>query len=118
MSKLSAWLAIAVAGPLFIVQIVRNYDNLGRWPMWGVDLLVAVILAVAGAYALRGARPKYLASAWSFSAAMYLSGFAMRVGYNGPGADPKLTLIIAGLLAVSVVGAAMVLLSGRPAQTA
>ena len=116
MPKLSAWLAIAVGAPLFVGQIARNLDNLEYWPTWGVDLLVAALLVAAGVGALRGAAPKYLASAWSFSAAMYLSSFVSRSFHAatiGTPAEDRLTAIIGGLCLVSVVGAGMVLLGRR-----
>ncbi len=116
MSKLSAWLAIAVGATLFAGQVVRNLDNLSRWPTWGVDLLVGALLVAAGAGALRGAAPKFLASAWSFSAAMYLSSFVSRAFHmvsTGEMVEPDLTAVIGGLCLVSLAGAGAVLVGRR-----
>ena len=76
MMKLSAWLAVGVSIPLAVSQLVRNWDNMDRWWTWGVDELVAVLLAIAGVMVLRGRSSRFLAPAWSFATALYMSSLA------------------------------------------
>ena len=119
MFRLSAWLAIAVAIPLATGQLWRNFDNLDRWPTWGVDILTAALLAGAGVLALRGAG-RFLAPAWAFATALYLSSVASRVtSYDLlpqeiRARELQLTWLVAGLLAVSLAGL-LLSLRQRPA---
>lgn len=119
MSRLAAWLAIVVAGPLFVAQLVRNWGNWEYWQTWGVDLLVAVLLASAGLAALRGAAPKYLAAAWAFATAMYLSSFVSHQYHASHtegamhDAETRLTMIIGALLVACLAGAALSLFGRR-----
>jgi hypothetical protein len=109
MSKLSAWLAIAVAVPLGAIQLWRNWGNWDHWGTWAVDELTAALLLAAAVLALRG-NPRYLAPAWAFSTALYLSSLVARL-YSLPllpdtayAAELQLTQLVGGLLAVSLVG--------------
>jgi hypothetical protein len=120
MMKLSAWLAVGVSVPLAVSQLVRNWDNLDRWWTWGVDELVAALLLAAGLMVLRGRSSRFLAPAWSFAAALYLSSFATHwfTLQGTPAAihatERLLTTIIAGLLAVSLVGTFLALSERAP----
>jgi len=122
MLKLSAWLAVGVSVPLAASQLVRNWDNWDRWWTWGVDELVAVLLAIAGVTALRGRSSRFVAPAWSFSTALYLSSLATHLFtlQRTPAAiyatESLLTTIIAGLLAVSLAGVVLAL-ADRGART-
>ena len=119
MSRLSAWLAVAVAVPLAVAQLWRNLDNLERWHTWGVDILTAVLLAAAGVLALRGSG-RFLAPAWAFAVALYLSSLSTRVAAlpilpaDILAREQQLTGLVAGLLVVSLAGLAMSLRE-RPA---
>jgi hypothetical protein len=120
MMKLSAWLAVGVSLLLAASQLVRNWDNLDRWWTWGVDELVAALLLAAGLMVLRGRSSRFLAPAWSFATALYLSSLATHVFtlQGTPAAihatERLLTTIIGGLLAVSLVGAFMALSDRAP----
>ena len=113
MTRLAAWLAIAVAIPLAAAQLYRNFDNWNRWPSWVIDEVAAAGLLVAGALALRQGQPRYLAPAWAFAFALYLSSVATRI-HALPmmppeiyGAELMLTRIVSALAAVSFVGLAL-----------
>ncbi|HEX7943278.1 MAG TPA: hypothetical protein VF495_01360 [Phenylobacterium sp.] len=120
MTKLSAWLAVGVSIPLAVSQLVRNWDNMDRWWTWGVDELVAVLLAIAGVMVLRGRSSRFLAPAWSFATALYMSSLATHLFSldHAPtaiqGTERLLTMIIGGLLAVSLAGAFMALSDRGP----
>ena len=109
MSRLSAWLAIAVGAPLGAIQLWRNWGNWDRWGTWAIDELAAALLLGAAVLALRGS-PRYLAPAWAFSTALYLSSLVSRL-YSLPllpdtihAAEVRLTQLAGGLLAASLVG--------------
>jgi hypothetical protein len=124
MSRLAAWLALAVSAPLFAGELVRNWGNWAYWATWGADLLVAVLLAAAGYASLRGAAPKYLASAWSFAAALYLSSFVghayryLSLDGDLAAAEQRLMLIVGALLLVCLAGASMALVGRRSTAAA
>ncbi|MFZ5719473.1 MAG: hypothetical protein ACOY5Y_08410 [Pseudomonadota bacterium] len=116
MSKLSAWLAIAVGLMVAVAQIVRNYDNWENWPSWMVDEAAAAILVAAGVAALRKRTTRFLPVGWSFAAGLYISALinhahilSLSTGAHHA-AELRIVMIVAGLLAVSLVGLGLVLL--------
>ena len=119
MWKLSAWLAIAVAAPLSVSQLARNWGNWEHWWTWGVDELVAALLVAAGIVALRGGSQRFLAPAWAFAVALYLTSFLQHqfTVQNSSGdlqaKELQLTMIVAGLLAASLAGLALSLFERR-----
>lgn len=119
MTKLSAWLAIVMGAGVAVAQIVRNHDNWENWPSWMVDEAAAAILIAAGVAALRRRTTRFLPVAWAFAAGLYVSALITHAHAlalsDGPfhAARQQLVFIVAGLLAVSLVGLALVLFDRR-----
>ena len=118
MLKLSAWLAIAIAAPLGVGQLIRNWGEWDHWPFWGVDILAAVLLALAGFLALARGSVRFVAPAWGFALALYLSALlshTYRLGNleTGPARDgvAMLAAIVGILSAVSLAGLILSLMS-------
>lgn len=121
MLKLSAWLAIAVGVSVAAAQILRNYDNWENWPSWMVDEAAAAILVVAGVAALRKRTTRLLPVGWAFAAGLYVSALINHAHVMSLSsgalyvAEQRIVVIVAGLLALSLVGLALVLLDRRNA---
>jgi hypothetical protein len=121
MLRLSSWMAMAVGALLAAAQIARNYDNLARWPAWGIDVAAGVILVYGGWRALRRRSDRSLAAAWAFAAGLFLSAFVSHLQAwqeadpLGPlhAAEQRLMLIVGVLLAVSAAGVVMSLLGRK-----
>lgn len=121
MLRLSSWMAMAVGALLAAGQLVRNYDNLAKWPGWGIDVAAGIILVYGGWRALRRQSDRSLAAAWAFAAGLFLSAFVSHL-QAWLEADPlgllyvseqRLVLIVGVLLALSAVGVAMSLLGRK-----
>jgi hypothetical protein len=104
--------AVAQLGKLGPLGHLRNWGNWDHWGTWAVDELTAALLLAAALLALRG-NPRYLAPAWAFSTALYLSSLVTRL-YSLPllpdtiyASELRLTQLVGGLLAVSLAGLAL-----------
>jgi hypothetical protein len=134
MKQFSAWLALGFGTFLAVAEVLRNSGEIQWWPFWVVDY-IAVALLQAGAIAIlwtpsdRGV--PLLTAGWGFAAAMFYmslfghldelakTGVPFSLAYaNGPADEPVLTLIIAILFGVTLIGLATSLLAGRSATTA
>ncbi len=128
MKQFSAWLALGFGTFLAVAEVLRNSGEIQWWPFWVVDY-IAVALLQAGAIAIlwtpsdRGV--PILTAAWGFTSAMfYMSLFGhldelAKTGVplslaNATGAteEPVLTMIIAALFVVTLIGLATSLLAG------
>jgi hypothetical protein len=122
MIKLSAWMAIAVGGLIAVAQLARNLDNWANWTTWMVDEAAAAVLLVAGLLALRKQTTRLLPVGWSFAAGLYAAGLvshwnAMQlVGAELYASEQRLTFIVGAILALCLVGVALVLLAPREAR--
>lgn len=133
MKQFSAWLALGFGTFLAVAEVLRNSGEIQWWPFWVVDY-IAVALLQWGAIAIlwtpsdRGL--PILTAGWGFTAAMfYMSLFGhldelAKTGVplslnNATGAaeEPVLTMIIAALFVVTLVGLATSLLGGRRVTT-
>lgn len=126
MIKLSALLALAFGGFLFVGEIVRNWGDWQWWPFWIVDYIAAGLLLFGGQRALTTGTVRWLTGAWGFTSAMFWMSFfshidQMRQGadqHNGPIDETLLTTIIGGLLAIALIGFLLALLGKRPDKRA
>jgi hypothetical protein len=116
MTRISAWMAIAVGLLLAVGQIARNYDNLANWPSWSIDLVSAGILVTGGVLTLRNGMSRALATGWSFAGGLYVSALINHAHNLQAAMDPgqaaaseRLVIIISGLLAAIGVGLALTL---------
>jgi hypothetical protein len=116
MTRISAWMAIAVGLVLGAAQIMRNYDNLANWPSWSIDLVAAGILIAGGLLTIRNGMSRALATGWSFSGGLYVSALLNHTRNLQGAVDPaqaevsqRLVIIIAGLVVATGVGLALTL---------
>lgn len=122
MIKLSAWMAIAVGLLLGAAQIARNYDNLTNWPTWTIDIVAATVMVIAGVLALRKRTTRLLPVGWSFGLGLYTSSFVSHwnttrvVGGELLASEERLVMIIGALVAICLVGIALVLFAPRNAD--
>ena len=121
MLRMSAWLAIAFGAVMTAGQTYRNWGNWDPWITWGVDVLGGLALVAAGLVALRRRTPRFLPAAWGFAAGLYVSSM---IGYSLRSRDlsPELlaildtrSLIVSGLMAVSLLGLVSSLLARQAA---
>ena len=121
MLRLSSWMAMAVGALLVVGQVVRNRHQLELWPNWGVDVLAGLILVYGGWRALRRRSDRSLAAAWAFPAGLFLSAFVSHVqavqtapeGGAFHTAELQISVIVAGLLTLSLAGVVMSLLGRK-----
>jgi hypothetical protein len=123
MTKLSAWLSIAVGVVLGVAQLIRNWGNWEapqNWMTWGVDIFAALALIAAGLLALRGQATRLLSVAWAFAGGLYVAGLlnhliGVLVLEPGPVHDARqqLAVILSGLLVVVLGGLGLALFDRR-----
>lgn len=129
MKHFSAWLALGFGTFLAVAEVLRNGGEVQWWPFWVVDY-IAVALLQAGAISVlwtpndRGVG--ILTAGWGFTAAMfYMSLFGHIDDIAKTGVpfslsniqsatdEPMLTIIIATLFVVTLIGLATSLLADR-----
>ncbi|MEM9937235.1 MAG: hypothetical protein AAF768_00170 [Pseudomonadota bacterium] len=112
MIRLSAILALAFGGFLFVAEIVRNWGDWQWWPFWVVDYIAAGLLIFGGQRALNTGTVRWLTGGWGFTAAMFWMSFFSHIDqlrreadeHNGPVDETVLTTIIGVMLVVALVG--------------
>lgn len=109
----SAWMAVATAPAVVAEALIRQLTNGTWWPYWTDDVLVAILLAVAGGLVLKEAtstRARLLSAAWGgMLFVLWGSTFAHMeaLPVDREVYAPHLTLItilMVGLLAVAALG--------------
>lgn len=119
MIKLSAWMAIVVGILLGGAQIARNYDNLANWLTWGIDIVAAIVMVLAGLLALRKQTTRLLPVGWSFGCGLYASSFVSHwntthiVEGELLAAEQRLSLIIGVIVVLCLIGISLVLFAPR-----
>lgn len=110
----SAWIAVCLGPAAAIMATVRQLVDGLWWPFWIDDLLVGVLLGVAGWLVLRettSTRARMLSAAWGgMLLVLWGSTFRHFEGLPTEGYMPHLTLIsigLLGLLAMAALGLAL-----------
>ncbi|MDB5469647.1 MAG: hypothetical protein JWR84_1207 [Caulobacter sp.] len=107
----SAWLALGLGPVAAIIATVRQVINGLWWPYWMDDVLVGVLLGIAGWLVIRGSdstRARLLCAAWGgMLLVLWGSTFGHFETLPGEGYTPHLTLIsitMLALLGLAVLG--------------
>jgi ABC-type Co2+ transport system permease subunit len=107
----SAWIAVCLGPVATVVAVVRQLINGLWWPYWVDDLLIGVLLTVAGWLVLRessSTRARMLSAGWgAMLLVLWGSTFRHVEGLPSEGYTPHLTLItiaMLGLLGLAVLG--------------
>ena len=117
-AKISAWLAVAFGAFLSVAEIARNWGNWEYWPFWLIDYIAVALLLLGGIAVIRGDRAgRWLAAAWGFATAMFYGSFFDHlhdvmnntVDPADVAREPRLTIIIGVLFALTLIGFALAL---------
>lgn len=129
MKQFSAWLALGFGTFLAVAEVIRNGGEVQWWPFWVVDYIAVALLqwgAISVLWTPNDRGVGILTAAWGFTAAMFymsLFGHVDEIAKTGvPFSlsniqsltdEPMLTIIIATLFAVTLIGLATSLLADR-----
>jgi hypothetical protein len=129
MKQFSAWLALGFGTFLAVAEVLRNAGEVQWWPFWVVDYIAVALLqwgAISVLWTPNDRGVGILTAAWGFTAAMFymsLFGHIDEIAKTGVPVtlsnvqsatdEPMLTLIIAALFAVTIIGLITSLLADR-----
>ena len=129
MRTFSAWLALGFATFLAVAEVLRNSGEIQWWPFWVVDYIAVALLqwgAISVLWTPNDRGVGILTAGWGFAAAMfYMSLFNHIDEMSKTGVpfslsniqsatdEPALTLIIATLFVITLVGLTTSLLADR-----
>ena len=129
MRTFSAWLALGFATFLAVAEVLRNSGEIQWWPFWVVDYIAVALLqwgAISVLWTPNDRGVGILTAGWGFAAAMfYMSLFSHIDEMSKTGVpfslsniqsatdEPALTLIIATLFVITLVGLTTSLLADR-----
>ena len=129
MKQFSAWLALGFGTFLAVAEVIRNGGEVQWWPFWVVDYMAVALLqwgAISVLWTPNNRGVGILTAGWGFTAAMFymsLFGHIDEIAKTGvpvslsniqsPTDEPMLTIIIATLFMVTLIGLATSLLADR-----
>jgi hypothetical protein len=129
MKQFSAWLALGFGTFLAVAEVIRNGGEVQWWPFWVVDYIAVALLqwgAISVLWTPNDRGVGILTAAWGFTAAMFymsLFGHVDEIAKTGVPVtlsniqsatdEPMLTIIIATLFVVTLIGLATSLLADR-----